>query len=46
MPTVPSVSVSTFQVQEAGQRALDLVGAPGKVGLLGERMAQVTGSCF
>lgn len=30
MPTVPSVSISTFQVQEADQRALDLVGAPGK----------------
>lgn len=30
MPTVPSVSISTFQVQVASQRALDLVGAPGK----------------
>lgn len=24
MPTVPSVSISTFQVQEACERALDL----------------------
>lgn len=30
MPTVPSVSISTFQVQKASQRALDLVGAPGE----------------
>lgn len=30
MPTVPSVNISTFQVQESGQRALDLVGARGE----------------
>lgn len=30
MPTVQSVSISAFQVPHASQRALDLVGAPGK----------------
>lgn len=32
MPTAPSVSISTFQVQEAGERALDVDGVPGKGG--------------